>query len=222
MSESHAQPSPVYIAVCRNCLSDVGVPSVKPQLGLLQPLPIPAERLKHWVIDFAVGLPRTLDGNESVLVMVDRKTRYTLLRPCPAKCTAETAVKILLDATAMLGTPMSVVWDPDNQFKLATVPFQTTLKALGCEVHVGTVDHHDTVGLAERTIQSIKEQLRHYVNATHTYWAELLAPPQNALNNAYCESIHTTPNNLSLGMHPDQPRMPTPNSPSDFALWRSG
>ena len=162
-------------------------------------------RCPYWRNDSNIGLSTLrwnclaqLDGNESVLVMVDRTTRYTLLRPCPEKCNAETAVKIMLDATAMFGTPMSVVCDPDSRFKHNAGPFQTTLKALGCEVHVGTIDHHETVGLAEHTIQSIKEQLRHYVNATHTNWTELLAPLQNALNNAYCESIHTTPNYLAL------------------------
>ena len=119
-------------------------PARRRPAGLLQPLPTPAERLKHWVIDFAVALPQTSVGNESVLVMADRKTRYTLLHPCPAKCTAETAVKILLDATAIFGTPMSVVCDPDSRFKHTAGPFQTTLKALGCEVHIGTVDHHET------------------------------------------------------------------------------
>jgi hypothetical protein len=205
-----------YIYTCDSCQRMK--PLRKKPAGLIQPLPIPAERLKHWVIDFAVAFPCTAHGYDSVLVMVDRKTRYTLLRPCPANCTAAQAVQILLEATTTFGTPLSVVCDPDSRFRNASGEFQTTLKGLGCTVHVGTVDHHETVGLAERTIQSVKEQLRHYINATHTNWADLLLPLQSALNNGYCDTIHTTPNYLALGMHPDQPILPNPSPPDDNTL----
>ena len=55
-----------YIPTCESCQKMK--PARRRPAGVLQPLPIPAERLKHWVIDFAVALPRTSDGNESVLV----------------------------------------------------------------------------------------------------------------------------------------------------------
>jgi Reverse transcriptase (RNA-dependent DNA polymerase)/RNase H-like domain found in reverse transcriptase/Integrase zinc binding domain/Chromo (CHRromatin Organisation MOdifier) domain/Aspartyl protease len=202
-----------YIHTCDSCQRMK--PLRKKPAGLLQPWPIPRERLKHWIIDFAVALPRTDGGYDSILVMVDRKTRYTILRPCPANCTAAQATKILMDATAMFGPPMSIICDPDSRFK---GEFQTTLRDSGCQVHVGSVDHHETVGLAERTIQSVKGHLRHYINATHTNWADLLPPLQSALNNGYCDAIHTTPNYLALGMHPDQPNLPTPTPPDDHTL----
>ena len=205
-----------YIHTCDSCQRMK--PLRKKPAGLIQPLPIPAERLKHWIIDVAVALSRTAQGHDAVLVMVDRKTRYKLLRPLPANCTAAQLLDILMKAVKPFGDPMSIVCDADSRFKNPQGIFQSTLKAVGCKVDVATVDHHETVGLAERTIQSVKEQLRHYINATHTNWEELLPALQNALNNAYCEAIHTTPNYLALGMHPDQPKMPIPSPPDDHTL----
>jgi Reverse transcriptase (RNA-dependent DNA polymerase)/Integrase zinc binding domain/RNase H-like domain found in reverse transcriptase/Chromo (CHRromatin Organisation MOdifier) domain/Aspartyl protease len=202
-----------YVHTCDSCQRMKPMRQKRP--GLIQPWEIPAERLKHWVIDFAVALPRTDGGYDSILVMVDRKTRYTILRPCPANCTAAQAIRILMEATHIFGPPLSIICDPDSKFK---GEFHTHLEGLGCKVHVGSVDHHETVGLAERTIQSVKGHLRHYINATQTNWADLLPPLQSALNNGYCDAIHTTPNYLALGMHPDQPNLPTPTPPDDHTL----
>lgn len=209
-----------YVATCDSC-QRMKASRLRPG-GFLQPLPIPAERLKHWVIDLAVKFNKTTRGYDSILVMVDRKTRYTLLRPCPAECDASNLVEIFLDATDMFGTPFSVVCDPDSRFKHADGAFQTRLRGLGCEVLVGSVDHHETVGLAERTIQTVKERLRHYIDATHTNWDDLLKAIQASLNNSFLPSIHTTPNYLVLAMHPDMPnpRITNPGqlAPDDQAL----
>jgi hypothetical protein len=205
-----------YIYTCDSCQRMKPL-RLKPG-GLIQPLPIPEERLRNWVIDIAVALPRTSDNEDAILVMVDRKTRFTLLCALPAGCTSEQLTRILLKATAPFGTPLSIVCDPDTKFKHVEGFFQKTLTGLGCHIHVGSVDHHETVGLAERTIQSVKEQLRHYINATHTNWGKLLMSLQGALNNGYCDAIHTTPSYLAFGMHPDDPKLPSPLTPDDDSL----
>ena len=199
-----------YVRTCDSCQRMK--PSRLRPAGLLQPLPIPAEKLKHWVCDLAVKLPRTEDGFDAVLVLVDRKTRYTLLVPCPAVCPAEELAKLVIEALRPFGYPRSIICDSDSRFTNKDGPFQVAMRGVGCVVKIASVDHHETVGLAERTIQSVKEHLRHYINATHTNWARLLMAVQCALNNGFCVSLNTTPSYLVFGMHPDQPgNLPSPD-----------
>ena len=160
----------LYVATCDSCQRMKH--TTRKAAGLLQPLPIPPEehKLKSWVMDFAPALPCTENGNDQILVMVDRLTRYTLLRACPSGCTAEQVVNILQELTAPYGDPRMLVCDRDSRFKADA--FKTHAVQIGCELILASVDHHETVGLAERQIRTIKTYLRHYINAEHTNWGE--------------------------------------------------
>ena len=76
-----------------------------------------------------------------------------------------------------------------------------------CEVTLASVDHHQSVGAAERKIAQIKQMMRHFINPTHTNWQELLLPLQHALNNIFCDALGTTPSYYMFGSHPDSPEI---------------
>ena len=92
--------------------------------GLIQPMPIPGRegRLRHWVVDSAVGLPETANGNASIHLMVHRRTRLSRLRACPAHCTAETTVKLSLEATHDFGPPKSLICDRGQPLQGTSLP----------------------------------------------------------------------------------------------------
>ena len=61
------------------CGSVFGVSTVKAEhqrpVGSLQPLFIPEWKWEHITMDFVTGLPRTLGGNNTIWVIVDRLTK---------------------------------------------------------------------------------------------------------------------------------------------------
>jgi hypothetical protein len=80
-------------------------------------------------------------------------------------------------------------------------------KAAGLNLRIASTDHHETVGLAERAIRTIKEHLRRYVDATHINWDEFLLAVQQAMNNSHSASIGCTPMYLVHGMDPRRPEV---------------
>ena len=49
--------------------------------GSLQPLSIPEWKWEYITMDFVIGLPRTLGGNNAIWVIVDRQTKFAHFLP---------------------------------------------------------------------------------------------------------------------------------------------
>lgn len=80
-----------FVKTCLVCQQD----KVERQktAGLLEPLPIPK---KPWVslsMDFITGLPKVKDFG-SIMVVVDRFSKYASFIPAPHACTAEVAADL--------------------------------------------------------------------------------------------------------------------------------
>lgn len=206
-----------YVATCDSC-QRMKHSHTRPA-GLLQPLQIPTEKGRHWVCDFAVKLRQTPCNKDQILIMVDRKTRFTVLRACSPACGAAEAAQLFIEATNIFGGALSFVGDHDSRFTAAA--FQDKLKIEGCaNIGIATTDHHETVGLAERTIQQLKAILRHYVDATQTNWADVLGAAQNALNNGHCAALGTSPAYYMFGEHKDRPvHLPHPQESDGRRAW---
>ena len=174
--------------------------------GLLQSRPIPpeSEKAKRWVLDYAVKLPRTALGNDSILVMVSRNGKYTLISACNHEHPAAESIRTITDATAPLCKPFSLTVDSDSRFR--STEFRQWASNIDCELHIASVDHHETVGLAERGIQTIKQLLRFYVNSQQTDRDEYLTAAQSAMNDAHCTALGCSPSYLMYGMDPTTPR----------------
>ena len=208
-----------YVATCDLC-QRMKSGSQRPA-GLMQPLPLPpaTEKAKHWVMDYAVKLPRTARGNDSILIMVSRDGKYVLARACAYQHPTSEVIRTMRDATTPFGVPFSLVVDSDSRF--TSKEFIQWTEDEQCKLHTASVDHHETVGLAERSIQAVKQHLRFYVDAQQTNWDELLSAAQSALNNAHCESLGCSPSYLMYGMDPARPQItaPVPDGHSPHSEW---
>ncbi|GKV11106.1 hypothetical protein SLEP1_g22390 [Rubroshorea leprosula] len=83
----------------------------------LQPLPIPQWKWENITMDFVTGLPRTLKGNDSIWVIVDRLTKSAHFLPYQTGTSIEKLANMYMEEIVKLhGVPVSIVSDRDTRF----------------------------------------------------------------------------------------------------------
>lgn len=190
-----------YVKTCLVCQQDKT--ERKKEAGLLQPLPVPE---KPWVcvsMDFITGLPK-VDGMRSIMVVVDRFSKYAVFIPAPHECNAEVAADLFYKfVVKYFGVPEDIVSDRDTRF---TGRFWTVLfNLMGSELKFSTANHPQTDGQTERVNALLEEYLRHYVTASQKNWVGLLDSAQ------FCYNLHKTsatglsPFELATGQQPLTP-----------------
>ncbi|KZV45519.1 hypothetical protein F511_26680 [Dorcoceras hygrometricum] len=99
-------------------------------------------------MDFIIGLPPS-EGCGSIIVVVDRFSKYATFIPTPKDCTAEQAAGLFLKHVVKYwGVPGNIVSDRDPRF---TGKFWTDLfKLLGSHLSFSTSMHPQTDGQSER------------------------------------------------------------------------
>ncbi|KAL5795199.1 hypothetical protein ACOSQ2_000019 [Xanthoceras sorbifolium] len=142
-------------------------------------------------MDFIVGFP-AIDGARSILVVVDRPSKYAVFIPAPHACPADKAAELFFkNVVKWFGVPGDIVSDRDARF---TGKFWTYLfKLMRYELKFSTANHPQTDGQTERINALLEEYLRHYVTASQRNWVELLDVAQ------FCYNLHKS---LATGMSP--------------------
>jgi hypothetical protein len=105
-----------YIQRCDACQRNK--PSRAAPYGLLEPIQIPDNR---WdvvtTMDFVTGLPTIRQGNNCILVMVDKLTKFVVLVPTVKKLTAiECAELFIIHIFQTKGLPERIISDRDKLF----------------------------------------------------------------------------------------------------------
>ncbi len=101
-----AEDNRAYVAACSICAQHKD--SIFRPQGLLLPLPVPAQPWSHMSMDFAIGLPPT-QGNNVILVVVDRFSKACLQLPLTKLPSAQTAEIVLQHVFRLHGFPQDVV-----------------------------------------------------------------------------------------------------------------
>ncbi|GLT29333.1 hypothetical protein SLA2020_042070 [Shorea laevis] len=160
--------------------------------GKLQPLPIPQWKWENITMDFVTGLPRTLKGNDSIWVIVDRLTKSAHFLPYRTGTSIEKLANMYMNEVVKLhGVPVSIVSDRDTRF---LSHFWTSLQqALGTQLNFSTAFHPQTDGQSERTIQILEDMLRACVLDWKGSWDQHLSMAEFAYNNSYQSSIRMAP-----------------------------
>lgn len=162
--------------------------------GLLQPLPAPPGAWKSISMDFITDLPRsttwtTKDTFDTILVVVDRLTKYVYFLPFYKTGTARQLAQLLVERVfCNHGTPSDIVSDRDKLF--LSHFWQTTMELLNVRTKLSTSFHPQTDGQTERTNQTLEQYLRAFVNYKQTNWASLLPIAQFTCN-TYCNASTT-------------------------------
>ena len=166
----------------------------------------PTQPWKSISMDFVVKLPLSTEDwtkqqYDSILVVVDRLTKYAYMVPYRESSTAEDLAQVILRTIITHhGTPEEIISDRD---KLFTSKFWTTLTALlGIKRKLSTAFHPQTDGQTERTNQTMEAYLRCYVNYKQDDWVNLLPLAQFAYNSAESETTGVTPFFANHGYNP--------------------
>ena len=193
-----------YIKKCENC--NRNKPINHQPYGKMKIPETPTKAWQHITIDFIQGLPESRDPISGIaytnaIVIVDKLTKYVIMKPVPKNLTAaQCATLMLREVFTLFGLPNEITSDRD---KLFTSKFwQTITRNCGVRHNLSTAYHQQTDGQTERMIQAVEQYLRHYLDWNQDNWVELLPIAQFAMNNARNASTGQVPHFANLGRMP--------------------
>ena len=191
-----------YVLSCDSCQRNK--PSNQRRSGFLVPLQVPKRRWSSISVDLITGLPETVNGNTCIVVFVDRLSKMVHFDAAPTHTGALECAKLFRHNVMKLhGMPRDIVSDQDPRWK---GKFWTELcRLMGTTQSMSTPYHPQTDGQTERANRTLEEMLRHFVNPTRNDWDEHLDGAEFACNNAWHESIRSTPFLLNSGQQPYTP-----------------
>jgi hypothetical protein len=193
-----------YVRSCQVCQRVKA--SSKRKGGLLQPLPVPERRWESVSMDLVVKLPRTRSGHDSILVFVDRLTKYALFVPVRESLKAKGfAEQFVTHVVSAFGLPNNVVSDRGGHF--VNDFWHCVCSRLRMQRRLSSAYHPETDGQTERMNRVLEEVLRCFVNKRHSDWDKWLPMAQFAINNSRHSATGFTPFYLNHGEHPRAPQV---------------
>ncbi|GJZ49134.1 putative nucleotidyltransferase, ribonuclease H [Tanacetum coccineum] len=171
--------------------------------GLLKPLPTPKGPWESVSMDFITCLPKS-EGGGSIIVVVDRFSKYETFIAAPPDITADATAKLFFkNVVKYWGVPHVIISDRDPRF---TGLFWTELfKIMGTDLNFSMSFHLQTDGQTERVNALLELYLRHYVSANQHDWAKLLDVAQFSYNMQRSEATRKSPFELVTGHQPLTP-----------------
>ena len=182
---------------CRSCaVCSANKSSNDLPAGLLKPLPIPERVWDSVGIDFVGPFPTSKEGNDYILVLIDRLSKMLKLRACRQSITASGTGKLLLEMMLDVGRlPSSIVSDRDVRFTAAA--WGQLWRGLKTELKMSTAYHPQTDGQTERMNRTMQTVLRAYAEKRED-WEEWLPFVAAAYNSTQQESTKRTPFELNF------------------------
>ena len=169
-------------------------------------------------IDFITKLPKSKDPvtgitYNSIMVIVDRFTKYLIVVPFKETHTAEQLGHLLLDRLVRdHGVLITIITDRDKLF--TSNYWKTISAAMGTKPKMSTAYHPRTDSQTERANQVLETYLQHYINKTHSNWVQLLPVAQLAINQHRSDSTKESLFFANFGQHANigMPSRASPNT----------
>lgn len=170
--------------------------------GQLLPLPAAEGPWTDITYDLIVGLPKTKNGHDSILNVVDRYSKRAHFIPTTETIDAAGTAELFKNHVWNdHGLPLRTISDQGPQFNSDFL--KALYKKLRIEPHFSTAYHPQTDGQSERVNQFLEQFLRLYTNYQQNDWDRFLAMAEFAYNNTENRSTKTTPFFADIGRHPN-------------------
>jgi hypothetical protein len=188
-----------YVQSCITCGRNK--PRRHKPYGSLQPLPLPDRPWDSISMDFIEELPNS-NGNNSILVVVDRLSKQVVFIPTTVNCSAEDVARLfLIHVFSKHGVPQHVSSDRGSEF--VSHFFRSLSALLGITIHFTSGYHPEANGQVERMNQSLEQYLRIYCSYHQDNWDELLPLAEFTHNNTPSDSTGISPFYANKGFNPN-------------------
>ena len=155
-----------YIAQCTICQQIKSATTVP--AGLLQPLPIPESVWDDITMDFITALPVSR-GMTTILVVVDRLSKYIHLGALPANFTVAKVAELFVEIVVKHhGFSKSIVSDRDPVF--VSTFWRRLFELSGTKLSMSSSYHPQTDGQTEVVNRILEQYLRAFVQDNPKTW----------------------------------------------------
>jgi Integrase zinc binding domain/RNase H-like domain found in reverse transcriptase len=188
-----------YVRSCDSCQRNKS--SNQKPIGLLQPFEVPEERFQHVSMDFITALPKTKNGFDAIMVIVDKLTKLVMFIPTTTEVDAVGAAKLFFgNWYRWYGLPSKIISDRDGRF--VSKFWRELFRLMQTKLAMSTSHHTQTDGQTEKANRTLEEMGRHYVNYQQNNWDELLPGIEHAYNSSVHAATGESPFVLTYGKAP--------------------
>ena len=185
-----------YVKTCVRCQKVKSSTSKAPGLLYLPTVSQPGHMI---TLDFVSKFtPANRTKNDQCLVMVDKFSKFVMLKGCCSAITAEGTASLFYEKVfPLFGAPRVVLSDRGPQF---TAQFWKEIMSLmQTKVAIATSHHPQTDGQSERTIQTLLRLIRTYASQNQGDWETHLPLFEVALNAVTHAATGMSPHRVLFG-----------------------
>lgn len=186
------------VSSCSSCAQSKGPCALL--RGKFVPLPIPEPPWSHLALAFITDLPK-LQGNSTILVVVDWFLKSLRLIPLPAIPSAFTMAELLFQHVfCYFGIPEEILTDRGPQFTSRV--WASFMRKMGVGINLTSRYHPQAKGQAERANQEVIWFLQTYCSANPGDRSQYLPWAEYAQNSLRYSATQLTPFQCVLGYQP--------------------
>lgn len=184
-----------FVNSCDAC-QKVGKPNQPIPKAPLHPIPVVSEPFREVIIDVVGPLPKTRSGNQYILTIMDRMSRYPEAIPL-RNVKSVKIVEVLIEFFTRFGMPKVIQSDCGSNF--LSKLFREKMAELKINHVTSSPYHPESQGVLERFHQTMKSMIKKYCLVNGSEWDKELPYLLFAFRSVPSQSLGFSPFSLIFG-----------------------